>query len=124
MKIVIPKDNYSDEDRKKISIEYQDYLNELKNQELIKAFINPRIKYNDSFLKFQNLCFFIISFSIINIILALLSLTVFKEYDWYLILDILLPPFIFAPIQIFNWIDSLLRKIFCEIIILFFRYFI
>lgn len=117
MRIEIPKDKYSSEEREEINVKYNDYLKELHNQELINKFVNSRVKYNDNFLKFQNICLFIISFSVVNILIALINLTLFKENDWYLVFIVCIcPPFIFAPIAIFNWIDSFLRKLFCNII--------
>ena len=109
--------NYTSEEREEINVKYSRYINELHNEELRNRYIESRIKYDSSFIKFQNICFKIISFSIVILILSIIGLTLFKKCDWYIIFAVaLFPPIIIIPVIIYYWIVELLNKIFCNTI--------
>ena len=111
MKFTIPKDNYSTEDREIIQSEYNKYLNELQDSKKVHEFINSRIRYTDEFLEFQNKCLSAFKITSFNVIVAILSLTVLKDCEWYLFL-LLIWPLFFIPAIYFSLIDYLLEKIF------------
>ena len=111
MKIIIPKDNFSDKERLIIQQEYNNYLNELRDPKEKHDFVNSRIRYTDEFLEFQNKCIFMFKFTSFNIIVAILSLTVLKSFKWYELL-ILIIPLIFVPAMYFELFDYLLSKLF------------
>lgn len=111
MKIVIPIDKFSTKERENIQLKYNNYLNELHDSRKVYDFVNSRIRYTDEFLEFQSKCIFALKFTSFNIIVAILSLTVLKSFEWYT-LFIFVFPFFFVPAMYFELFDYLLSKLF------------
>ena len=74
-----PQIDFSEKEINEIKEKYNLYLLELRNNEKRNEFINSRQTYSDKLIKFRSRCYAVFCFSLYNLLLAITSLTWFKE---------------------------------------------
>ncbi len=81
MNFDLPPLEFSENEIKRINDNYILYLSELNNSEKRNEFIKERQTYNEGLIQFRSNCYIVFCFSLYNLLLAIISLTILKSAD-------------------------------------------
>ena len=79
MNFDIPPIEFSESEITRINEKYEQYLLELNDYEKRNKFIKSRQSYSEEIIKFRKKCYIVFCFALYNLLVSIMSLTLFKE---------------------------------------------